>query len=447
MPGQGIGETIAVFDGSGKVVSTSKQLFSVFREAKAAYRERKAEIAAGRRASAGFLPAHPTVKHLQRGVEVQTISDNASESTIRDPRRPKSKAPRPSRHHHRRHSSSGSITTHSTATATSTNHRRRLSHDIGSLSAPASPLSRAHTTQPGQELAMLPPRPVSTLSRSATTPIDMDLAYGEYYPSPFDLSPKPTPQTKEKELTILVSKARMLLDEVDCAQHSVTTIIAHLQKHPDAMAAVALTLAEISNLATKLAPGALTALRTSAPAVFALLASPQFMIAAGVGVGITIVALGGYKIIKKIKQQKEGEQEGVDEMMEIVPDVNRIELWRRGIADVEMVSAGTTVEGEFITPAAAAMSGTVVTPVPERVRDLKGGKARKSKSRFSVSGRGESETASSSKDTSSTISRRSSKSEKSEKSEKKKSKDKDGKKDGKKEGKEKKSSPLRLMFH
>ena len=147
----------------------------------------------------------------------------------------------------------------------------------------------------------------------------------------------------------------MLLEEADCVQYSVTAIIANLQKNPDAMAAVALTLAEISNIVSKMAPGALMTLKGSAPAVFALLASPQFLIAAGVGVGVTIVALGGYKIIKKIKA-KRAEDPSMDEMLEFGGDVNRIESWRRGIAEVKEQSLGTSVEGEFITPQAAALA-------------------------------------------------------------------------------------------
>lgn len=189
------------------------------------------------------------------------------------------------------------------------------------------------------------------LSRSMSTPaaIDIDLAYGEIPP------PLPPNQPEEMELKGLVGKVKMLLDEAECAQYSVTAIIANLQKNPDAMAAVALTLAEISNIVAKMSPGIVTALKGSAPAVFALLASPQFMIAAGVGVGITIVAFGGYKIIKKIKA-KNAQDDGMDEMLEVSGDVSRIETWRRGIAETEAGSTGTSVDGEFITPQAAFMS-------------------------------------------------------------------------------------------
>lgn len=179
----------------------------------------------------------------------------------------------------------------------------------------------------------------------------MDLAYGDI-PPPLEVARV----DEEVELKGLVNKVKMMLEEAECLQYSATSIISTLQKDPDAMAAVALTLAEISNIASKMAPGALMAFKSSSPAVFALLASPQFMIAAGVGVGITIVALGGYKIVKKIKAKHLEEDPGMDELLEIGGDVSRIDNWRRGIAEAQAESVGTSVDGEFITPNAAALS-------------------------------------------------------------------------------------------
>ena len=215
--------------------------------------------------------------------------------------------------------------------------------------SPRHDLARSQTTQYPQSNGVTQR---ASLSRSMSTPaaIDMDLAYGEL-PPPLP----PSHPEEEMELKGLVGKVKMLLVEAECAQYSVTAIIANLQKNPDAMAAVALTLAEISNIVAKMSPGVITALKGSAPAVFALLASPQFMIAAGVGVGITIVAFGGYKIIKKIKARN-AQDDGMDEMLELGGDVNRIDNWRRGISEVEVESTGTSVDGEFITPQAAFMS-------------------------------------------------------------------------------------------
>ncbi len=195
--------------------------------------------------------------------------------------------------------------------------------------------------------------------------IDMDLAYGEFHPDSLGLALDPAveQQLQKQELSSLVTKCKMLLDEANCAQHSVKAIVAHLQKNPDAMAAVALTLAEISNVASKMAPGALLALKGTAPTVLAILAAPEFLIAVGVGVGITVVMFGGYKIMKKIKARTGGKDDAsMDEAIE-VGELDRIEHWRRGIADADasetgsVISTATSVEGEFITPMAARSMG------------------------------------------------------------------------------------------
>jgi len=126
------------------------------------------------------------------------------------------------------------------------------------------------------------------------------------------------------------------------------------------MAAVALALAEISNLLRRTAPSVLAALRSSSPAVFALLSSPQFLIAGGVALGVTVVAFGGFKIIKKLREKREGEEPGTVEMLAFEnggSGVGSIESWRRGI-EMEggsVGSAGTSVEGELITPIAARL--------------------------------------------------------------------------------------------
>jgi hypothetical protein len=155
----------------------------------------------------------------------------------------------------------------------------------------------------------------------------------------------------EAELRGKMSKVTQLLDEANCLQYTATAMIEHLQKNPDALAAVGLSLAEISALVRKVGPVALMNLKTAYPAVVALLASPQFLIAGGLAVGVTIVMLGGYKIIKKIKAQKELDNEdNMAQLREIETEVSQIEVWRRGIAEAKAESVGTTVEGEFITP-------------------------------------------------------------------------------------------------
>ena len=362
----------------------SKHLVNVFKEAKSAYRERKAEVVAGRHTQS-------EEKKVRQALKGYTIDDDGSQTSSRRHRKSKPSSGR----QHEDHQRSGNPI-RSPTSPTYPSSPRRFDRDSYTTAQEPQELIRRHSAQDGD--LMRPTGP----ARSVTSPaeIDMDLAYGDI--------PPPLPvicRDEEAEFKGLVGKVKKILEEADCLQYSATAIIASLQKNPDAMAAVALTLAEISNLASKLAPGALMAMKGSAPAVFALLASPQFLIAAGVGVGITVVALGGYKIIKKIKA-KHAEDTGMDEMLEFDGDINRIDSWRRGIAEVEEQSVGTSVDGEFITPQAAALSKVDLHKAEGRRSHRKS--PSKSKSRSS----------------------------------------KDSKADGKskKEVKEKKPSPLRLMF-
>ncbi|OCK79979.1 hypothetical protein K432DRAFT_393424 [Lepidopterella palustris CBS 459.81] len=330
-----LGETITVINKSGKVVSNSKHLINVFKEAKSAYRERKAEIQAERNAAAEEKNARHGVKSLR--IDDDTRS-RASSRASKGPSRSKShRHARPSIE--RGHTDSFYVNDERPRRHSPTH--RHLEQDLAG-DGHRRELSRRHTDGPVQLSA-------GKTTRSHSEPhIDMDLAYGELPPPP------PMQRYEEGELREKASRLTMLLDEANCLQYSVTAMIENLQKNPEALAAVALTLAEISNIVGKMGPGVLMTMKSSFPAVVALLASPQFMIAAGVGVGVTIVALGGYKIIKKIKAKKENELEEPLQLDELqTPELSRIEMWRRGIAEIEAESNGTSVDGEFITPGAS----------------------------------------------------------------------------------------------
>lgn len=231
--------------------------------------------------------------------------------------------------------------------------------------------------------AFVPVKRADSTRRKSDSGIDMDLCYGDIPP------PLPEKRYEEAELREKASKITMLLDEANCLQYSVTTMVENLQKNPDALAAVALTLGEISTMLRKMGPSVLPVLAKSFPAVVALLVSPQFMIAGGVAVGVTIVALGGYKIVKKLQAQKEEQGEPMAMPMPMMteggpveeplmldelepPELGRIEVWRRGIADIEAESAGTSVDGEFITP------GATRTLVAEGILDEDDMKSRRS---------------------------------------------------------------------
>ena len=354
----------------------SKHLVNVFKEARSAYRERKAELRAIR-------DAELDEKHTRHALEEFTFDGTNSAASSRVS---KSRTTKKHKSHHRKREHAPAME-RGYSDSFYTNDRVLRSK---SRKTPASPLRfeedyRRHVQ--GRELVRRNTDGEIRLTSSrkparsnSESNIDMDLAYGEL-PPPLPARHYPD----EQELKGKMTKLQQLLDEANCLQHSVTAMIANLEKNPDALAAVALTLAEISSLAGKMAPGALTALKGSFPAIIALLASPEFMIAAGVGVGITIVALGGYKIIKKIKQKRAEEAESPTEELqelELDSDVSRIEVWRRGIAEVEAESVGTSVDGELMTPQA---SKQLIEQGKLRPEDLKesedGGKTSKSKSK------------------------------------------------------------------
>jgi len=185
--------------------------------------------------------------------------------------------------------------------------------------------------------------------------------------------PPPLPQrhiSEEDELRNKMSTLQMMLQEANCAQHSAKAVMKSLEDNPDAMAAVALTLAEISNLAAKMAPSALMTLKGAFPMVIALLLSPEFLIAGGVALGVTVVSFGGYKIVKRMKRRKErkaletstvastiDDEEGDDELEEVeqLSQIDRIEQWRRGLTDAETAALSApepSLDGMFVTPGA-----------------------------------------------------------------------------------------------
>lgn len=352
-------QTITIVNKGGKIVSTSKHLVNVFTEAKSAYNERKAEIQAQRR---GEREARSRERKVRQQLDALALEDDnqpSGRSSRRgsDDGRSVRRKPVPSHRDGRPRVTRGATDSFVVNDQTNgTQNNRALVGGQNSLEDDeprVGELARRHTD--GMELR----RKHRPKARSTSVDdIDMDLAYGEL--------PPPLPEKKGEDEVVLRDKMtylQRLLDEGNCVQHSATAMIDNLQKNPDAMAAVALTLAEISNIAAKMAPGALAAMKTSYPAILALLASPQFAIAAGVGIGVTIIAFGGYKIIKKIQARNEEERllegplpaeagaNGPEEMEEL-RELDRIEKWRRGIADVGAESLGTSVEGEFITPVA-----------------------------------------------------------------------------------------------
>ncbi|CZT06471.1 uncharacterized protein RAG0_12176 [Rhynchosporium agropyri] len=400
-------ETVTIINKSGKVVSTGKHLVNIFKDAKDAYQDKKAELKADHHARIKYK----NEQRLLQGRE-ETGSTTSSRRSHRSSRSHRQRDPGaasrpPLTERNLSQISEGSVTS---------SRRSRSQH--GSRTGPLCPrnylppqvvtemsqpvLQRRHTDFPDASPSIvsrgtLPLPYTSQLTRSRprsqsnpdfhADDIDMHLAYGKLPP---DLKVAQIDDLQqEQELKATMNKLDELLLEAQCLQHSATAIIANLQANPEAMAAVALTLAEISNLLTKMSPGILTALRSSSPAAFALLASPQFLIAGGLALGVTVVMFGGYKIIKKIQADNAANKEAnrmEEAMVYEGTEMGSIDTWRRGIADAEVQSVATSVDGEFITPEAHRQRKE---HIKERQREERRGKRFRAESVVSESVRSE----------------------------------------------------------
>lgn len=386
-----LGQTVTVVNKSGKVVSTGKHLIGVFKEAKSAYRERKAEITALR-------DAEDSEKKARRAFKDLSIDDDDDDTASRNSSRRSHKSSRSNGRSRRDHAPiERGYTDSFYANEQPRTSRRSRPSNLRSELDPDDSIQRNELVRRHSEAVANIERPRTSRSASLND-IDMDLAYG-------DLPPPLPPRRydEEVELRNKMTTLQVMLVEMNCVQYSVVAMIENLQKNPDALAAVALTLGEISTIASRMAPGVITALKGSFPAIIALLASPEFLIAAGVGLGVTVIMFGGYKIIKKIQQRttnkpllEEGsetaENESVsefDELREIDSELSHIEIWRRGIADAEAANTpGTSVEGEFVTPGAnkyLIAEGVLPEEDLKSTRSGKTSRSKKSKSKDSSS--------------------------------------------------------------
>ncbi|EGR44226.1 uncharacterized protein TRIREDRAFT_124249 [Trichoderma reesei QM6a] len=295
--------TITIVNNSGKIISTGKQLLSIWKTAQASYREKKTELNQERAAERSRPPPVPVKR-------AQTFDTSRG---IAPPRRQYDEL--------------------------------SLALTEGNLEK----LSEASSVAPSSK----PPSAYRGSSYAAADAMVLKSGGGS-----FSRVDPPAEQ--------LIHKIENLLDEAHCAQHSATAIITHLQERPDAAAAVALTLAELSGIITKLSPGFAAILKGTSPAIFALLASPQFLIGTGIAVGVTVVMFGGWKIVQRTFAKKAVAYEGaapapaaavprleepVDEaiVLETVEvDISGIDTWRRGIVDWGYESA----DQELMTPEA-----------------------------------------------------------------------------------------------
>ncbi|OAQ82427.1 hypothetical protein VFPBJ_05011 [Purpureocillium lilacinum] len=431
-------QTITIVNNSGKIISTGKQLLSIFKEAKGAYQDKKAQLRNERssiKRSHTFDPTRSAYRghgereyyeeedyddgdynykyddardyehghgHAvdyygrRRSYDVQSVASSRRSHRSSHSRHSNSS----SRHHghgHHHHRSRPALTESNLKTLSEVSStapskappmayrspyaetmpldmamsKMDLNHaEVRNRIAAAERRERESMMVPRRrsepEMAMVP----SNNNNNYNKDIDMHLAYGNIPPdlaTRVDLDPAHHDEWNAHQL---VHKVEGLLDEAHCLQHSATAIIKHLQEKPDAAAAVALTLAELSSAVAKMSPAFLGFLKGGSPAVFALLASPQFLIGTGIAAGLTVVMFGGWKIVKKVKEAQAAREAlayeggvpadrpapmrtqsefsaGMDEALVVDEELSTIETWRRGImpygaddesADVELIT-------------------------------------------------------------------------------------------------------------
>ncbi|GAB1315344.1 WD repeat containing protein pop1 [Madurella fahalii] len=352
-------EIITIVNNSGKVISTGKQLVNIFKEAQAAYRDKKDAVKAGRagiqRAKTFDVtprgPADPYYNDYHYGrhdgeidnaYDRRSLGDGSGRGRSHDEdddgrSHASTRYSRRSRRSHQPRSSSrdrpalteSNLKSHSEVSATTPSKAYRSPYaetaprdmqlSRPTLAAPPPPAESIHQSTPAPASRAVVPardrrqlvhRPRSDPSLSKKKSIDMDLAYGDLPPdlaSYHDLEPAHQEERdagpedpQEVEALGLLDRIEDFLEEAQCMHHTASSMIENLQRNPEAAAAVALSLAELSALIGKMSPGFLAFLKGGSPAVFALLASPQFLIGASVAVGVTVVMFGGWKIVKRI---------------------------------------------------------------------------------------------------------------------------------------------------
>ncbi|ETS74379.1 hypothetical protein PFICI_14245 [Pestalotiopsis fici W106-1] len=406
-------ETVTIINNSGKIISNGKHLFGLFKEAKASYQEKKAAIKAERAIKrsntydVAAVPQYYDEVEYVRPAPGRRVSHDDVESHTSSRRSHRSR-------HSRRPEERSRSRGRSALTATNLEILSEVSSTAPSR-APAAYQSPYAETIPwegamsrptmqhypiaapdyGQMVPAMPHQlvrshtePVVPTTKKKEKEIDMNLAYGNIPPdlaSRVDLDPAYKAAAKEQHAHTLMERVEGLLIEAHCMHHTANHMIEHLKTRPEAAAAVALTLAELSTLLGKMSPSFLGAIKAGSPAVFALLASPQFLIAAGLTVGVTVVMFGGWKIVKRIKEAKEAEaamafeaqqappmhypvgdlpmgrdhvlpyppteySAEFDEALVLEEELSTIETWRRGIAPSGEDDYQSSADLELITP-------------------------------------------------------------------------------------------------
>ncbi|KUI73281.1 hypothetical protein VM1G_09117 [Cytospora mali] len=424
-------ETVTIINKSGKVISNGKHIVNVFKEAKAAYQDKKAALKAERATEArpGIRKAQTYSPGYYAGHE-DDVPERKTHYLSYEDGQNHTREPRYLEDGSGRRRSNDDAQSHASSRRSHGSHRSKKTRDKSGKSSRLAltetnlrTLSEVSSTTPSQVprayhaayVETAAPRANMQLARpnlkhATTAPpgatdtrkkdIDMNLAYGDIPPdlgARTDLGAGEQAEEESERVELnagednnedqartLMERIEALLDEAECVHHTATSIIDHLQRKPEAAAAVALLLAELSTVLKAISPGFLGVVKGGFPAIFALLASPQFLVGVGVAVGVTVVCFGGWKIVKRIQEAKTAAkakektfemqeqaaaastpdagvppadgQSVFDDALVLEEELGAIETWRRGIAppdDYELASVVESADLELITPEAA----------------------------------------------------------------------------------------------
>ncbi|CAG9988573.1 unnamed protein product [Clonostachys byssicola] len=424
-------QTVTILNNSNKIIGTGKTLLSVFKEAQEAYKDKRSQVKSDRaltRAATFDQNVNQSTRSLHRRHHHHDYAEEEDDdhhytyheershrghdarseaSSRRTSRRSRSVV---SKRTHRREDEESQYGGSTTSRGSALTEKNLKAMTQVSATAPSRPppstyqrpyaetmaLSKMDVTNAQmRDLAVSERRPPPTaltrrascqevgshslydqdrqLIRAPPKEIDMNLAYGELPPDlheRYDLDPVYGDEYQAKALT---KRVEGLLVEADCLKYSAVKTIEHLQTNPDAAAAVACTLAELSKVVKKASPAVLAMLKGGSPAVWGLLASPQFMIGTGAVVGLTVIMFGGWKIVKRVKEQAAAREAmayegvpmdrpapmrtqseysfGVDEALIVDDELSSIETWMRG---VPAYGDDESADLELITPTAVA---------------------------------------------------------------------------------------------
>lgn len=267
--------TVTVMNQHGEVIHNgTKSFFSALKEAKEAYKQRKAEIASERRAQGR---AREKVIRWNSSRYGGTIQDAPAQAASEDD----------SAHHGRRKHRKPARRNSSSLSTWSAEEVTEDALVVRSISREDTTARRGHQQRLEEEQV----RQVHQQSHGGAL---------SAHDRTMDMAPALFNDPSVVAVQSLLARVQSIIDEINCITFGLTTLLTELQKTPETFAAVGLSLAEIANMVTHIAPTALLFLKTAFPTVFALLSSPHFAVIAGVAGAATVIVLGGYKIVRNI---------------------------------------------------------------------------------------------------------------------------------------------------